>query len=580
MRSLLAHIYALIPSQHRPRILSIVFWLSIGAFLDFFSLATFIPVLLLIVDPVKASSHTWITNLSIFTSVANPAQAAIYLTVAALVFILLKTQIQAWITHRKARYAYAIANDLASSALARYLASSYTQFTNTDYTREMNRVSNLPLTFANNIIIPVGTLLSEGLLTLILLAGVAIYNLQVFGLLVLILIPVAWVYRLKKKKIRGISDQVKTNYPQVLKYTLQAIEGWPEIRAFDKGAFFKKRFDETYSRLTKTFSMDHAAHAGTSRVTELIAACCIGALIIYSLLYQASNRDTIILLSVYAGISFRVIPAVNRIFAGVLQIKSHEYVVGELQGMLAPLHQLHREKAEPLHFSRSLELRNLSFRYHEEDRVLEDITLTIGKGEKVIFLGKSGKGKTTLLLVLMQFLKERSGSIVVDGKPLTDGDIPGWRRLLGYVPQSPYILDATIMENIAFGIPPENIDKSKIEQLIRSLDLEPWIKTLEAGLNTVIGEKGLKVSGGQRQRIAIARALYHDAEILLLDEITNQLDRETEREVVQVLDNLAAQQKTIIFITHRPELWKSVDAMYQIQDGLLKKIAVNETSLN
>jgi len=573
MLNLLADIHKLIPGYYRRRILPVVLLMMAGSLLDFFSLATFLPVLLLIVNPKSTYTYTWIEDLSHFMSVSDPAQIAIYCTMLALAVMLVKTWVQAWIVRRKAAYAYDVANSLASSALTGYLASSYSQFTNTDYSREMNRISNYPLTFANNIIIPLGTLISEGLLTLVLLAGLALYKVKVVILLVIILMPVTWVYRSKRKQIRNISDQIKTVYPTVLKNTLQAVEALPEIKAFHKESFFKRKFDEVYRQLTGTFATDHTTQAAMSRITELVSAGCIGALIIYALLDKRSGQEVIMLLSVFAGISFRIIPSANRIFAGILQIRSHEYVVSELKKMTVGYVQVvELEKASAFTFRQSVEFRDIAFSYDDGQPVLQDVNFTVRRGERVIFVGKSGKGKTTLLLLLLRFLKEKSGQIVVDGKALTDADALAWRRLLGYVPQSPYILDATIMENIAFGVPREDIDTRKVRHLIRSLDLESWLNGLTLGLDTIIGEKGLKISGGQRQRLAIARALYHDAEILLLDEVTNQLDRETEKEIVQVLDHLASQHKTIFFVTHRPELWRSADATYQINNGLVEKI--------
>jgi ABC-type multidrug transport system fused ATPase/permease subunit len=573
MPMLLKSVYKLIPEAQRSSGILVILLLTVGAFLDFFSLATFIPVFLLIVDPARVDTYGWLHSFLKSISISGQGEAIAFLTLAAIFFILVKTGIQSWVTYRKARYAYTLADHLASSALARYLAASYTKFTGADYTGEMNRISNLPLTFANNIIIPAGTLISEGLLTLALLSGVAIYSPGAFAMLMIILAPVSWVYVRKRKKIGVISAKIKTIYPRVLKYVLEAIEGLPEIKAYGKESFFKKRFDNTYHQLTDTFSVDHTTHANTSRNTELIAAACIGSLVLYATWFEKSGPETVMLLGFYAGISFRIIPAINRLFAGVLQIKTHEYVLEELQNMVIPEtdFSLIQENVERLVFSRSLEIKNVSFGYGE-DVILKDVTLTVKKGEKVLLVGKSGIGKTTLLMGLMQFLPSRSGKIMVDGATLTESDSPAWRKLLGYVPQHPYIMDTTIRENIAFGTLPEDIDRAKIDAIIYALDLAPWVKSLTDGVNTVIGEKGLKISGGQRQRLAIARALYHEAEILLLDEVTNQLDRETEREVVRTLDDLAARGKTIIFITHRPELWRSADVVYQISDGVLIRV--------
>jgi len=233
-----------------------------------------------------------------------------------------------------------------------------------------------------------------------------------------------------------------------------------------------------------------------------------------------------------------------------------------------------------LPFNSMIELRNICFRYEEHFLILEDASLTIQKGERVVFTGHSGAGKTSLFLILMRFMNEDSGEILLDGKEIVDLNVVNWRKLIGYVPQNPFILDATIAENIAFGVSAEKIDMTKVSRLIRELNLDSWLINQKHGLNTIIGEKGARISGGQKQRLAIARALYHDAEILLLDEITNQLDKQTEIEVLHALNGLADERKTILLITHRPDLWQSFDTFYELRAGKFLKIIQKEMSSN
>jgi ABC-type multidrug transport system fused ATPase/permease subunit len=177
---------------------------------------------------------------------------------------------------------------------------------------------------------------------------------------------------------------------------------------------------------------------------------------------------------------------------------------------------------------------------------------------------------------MMGFIEAQKGEIKVDGVTIDNGNSSGLLRRIGYVPQSPYILDDTLAENVAFGILKENIDQDKIMALLRSLDLEAWANNLPLKLDTIMGEKGTKLSGGQRQRIAIARALYHDAEILLLDEITNQLDRETEQDVIQILQNLNSLKKSVVLITHKIELWKFFDSVYEVKNKRFEKLHTEE----
>ena len=216
-------------------------------------------------------------------------------------------------------------------------------------------------------------------------------------------------------------------------------------------------------------------------------------------------------------------------------------------------------------FERSIELKNISFQYQEGSNVLNDASLVIHKGQKVALIGKSGSGKTTILLILLQFLKPNSGKIILDG--IEQGDSITFRNIFSYVSQSPYIMDGSIAENIAFGLTNGEINSEKIHRIIKDLDLEPMIRSFPGGLTTQIGEKGIKLSGGQRQRIAIARALYSDAEVLLFDEITNQLDKQTEKEIVNTLIKVAHQKRTILMITHHEHLLNEFDTVFSLEAG-------------
>lgn len=572
-KNLLQHALGLIPRHQRKSGVLLILLLTLNALLDLFSLASFLPLIMIIIRPQQLSGDSLLHTLYRSSPFSDPVQFAIALTVIAIAFIFIKSAVSNRITLRKATYAYGAANQIAAGALSRYLSIPYNMFSQIDHTREMNRIATLPLTFANNFIIPAGTIISEALITLLLLAALIFYDTRLVFFLMLVLIPFGMLYRMKRQKIRHSSEQVKQTYPLLLKQTLQAVEGLPEIRAFGKEKFFWKKFTDAFEKVGTLFSRDHVLHTGTSRVTESVAALCIGVLIIYVLVTRKAADEAVLLLSIYAGVSFRVMPSVNRIFAAVLQIRTHEYVAEELiqMGTLPHEQAFPGEQGSRVAFNEKIALHNVTFGHEAHHALLKNASLTIHKGEKVILLGRSGSGKTTLFLLLMRFLKERSGQLLLDGEVMEDAHTPGLRKLMGYVSQNPYVLDASVLENIAFGVPAADIDVNKVKQLVRDLDLDSWVESLPEGIHTGIGEKGVKISGGQRQRLAIARALYHDAEILLLDEITSQLDRETEHEVMQAILRMESKHKTIVLITHRPELWTSFDRVYELKDGRFSK---------
>lgn len=562
----------LVPSEHKRGAFVLILFLVIGSILDLFSLASFIPIVVLAINTTQILPYSFLNKIQTFTGLDNPVHFGIALTLLAISLTLLKSKISTWVIFYKAKYAYGIASDLASQALANFFQIPFKDFSDIDYTKEMNRITNLPLTFANNFIIPLGTIISEGVILIGLVISISIFNFPLFVFLVTMVSPLILLYIIKQKKIQSISEKLKKIYPKLLKYCLQAIEGLPEVRTFRKEHFFKKRFSQAYKDLGKTFATDHATHISSSRATEIVVAICIGTMIVYILLTESSSQESILLLTLYAAASFRMMPSVNRIFAAGLQIRTHEYAVNELIEMACRETELYEGIDQALFFDDKIEVRDLSFCYMDQPYILKNLSLTIQKGEKVLLIGKSGIGKSTFLMLLMQFLNKHEGDILVDSKKITPHNRVSWQKLVGYVPQVPYILDASVLENIAFGIDVENIDVDKIKRIINDLDLKTWISNLPNGLNTIIGEKGAKISGGQRQRLAIARALYHDAEILLLDEITNQLDKGTELEIMRALENLSIENKTIILITHRPELWKFFDSIYELNDGTFEKI--------
>jgi ATP-binding cassette, subfamily B, bacterial PglK len=552
----------------------VIVLMVLSALLDFFSLASFLPLFVLLVNPGFISTNKYAALLYDTFGFSSPAWFIGLLAIMVLILTLLKNVIALWITRSKAAYTFTLGSHLSSRMLSKYMAISYLRFTQLDFSKELNRIANLPIAFANNVIMPIGTLISEGLVFMLLLFCIVLYDIKVFAFLCVILVPAGLLYRMKRKSIKETSLDLKEKWPLTLKYALQVVEGLSEIRVFGKGTFFKHRFNTISEGLAKTFVRDHTTQSGTSRLTEIIAAFIVCSLIVYSLLLNQNYQQTILLLGVYAGASFRIIPSLNRILNASLQIKTHEYLFHELEELSNPEPADFAMPKSAVAFNDKIELCDISFCYPGGPTVLEHVSFTVRKGEKIALVGRSGSGKTTLLLILLRFLPNHSGKILLDGKEIWAENYPALRPIFSYVPQSPYMVDGSILENIAFGVPGANIDHEKIRQLIHDLDLDEIINHLPDGLATQIGERGIKLSGGQRQRIAIARALYADAEVLLLDEITNQLDAQTEQEIVKTLEKVAQQKTTIVMITHHNDLLKHFDQVLKIENGILSELNV------
>jgi len=264
-----------------------------------------------------------------------------------------------------------------------------------------------------------------------------------------------------------------------------------------------------------------------------------------------------------------MMPELGKLYQSATAIQSGiaavDTVYADLIGDSAPIP---REMPAPLGLKQALELTGVSYRYpNAEQAGVTDISLTIRPGEKIGIVGSTGAGKTTLADIVLGLLRPQSGQLVADGIPVTDSNLQAWQQTVGYVPQEIFLTDANVAENIALGIPPDQIDMDRVTRAARIARVDAFIcEDLPMGYDTTVGERGVRLSGGQRQRIGIARALYHDADLIVFDEATSALDNLTEAEVMAAIDALPG-DKTVLMIAHRLSTVKRCDRIVVMERG-------------
>ena len=276
-------------------------------------------------------------------------------------------------------------------------------------------------------------------------------------------------------------------------------------------------------------------------------------------------------ISVFAVAAFRMLPSANRIAEYLSRIMFSKAAIDAIYHDLKEIDRLMEsmktiKDTEKILFQKEIRVDNITFSYpNTEKHVFSHASLTIPKNKSVAFIGPSGQGKTTLADIILGLLEPQEGSVLVDGTDIRRG-MHAWNKKLGYIPQTISLLDASIRDNILFGIEKEKVNEERLQEAIKEAQLKEFIDTLEEGLDTVIGEGGVRLSGGQRQRIGIARALYHNPEVLVLDEATSALDNDTEAAVMEAIDYLAG-SKTLIIIAHRLSTIQNCDLVYKIEEG-------------
>ena len=312
---------------------------------------------------------------------------------------------------------------------------------------------------------------------------------------------------------------------------------------------------------------------------ELLAVIGLSILVV-TMVMQGDNSGTLFAtLAVFAAAAFRMLPSVNKIITAIQRVRYSLPVINILHEELVGFDECQtKNNNKTLLFKDSLNLESVTYKYPlTEDKALSGVNISIPVGTSVGFIGGSGAGKSTIVDIILGLLTPVKGRVLVDGIDIQE-NLRSWQNNIGYVPQSIYLTDDSLRRNIAFGIANEDIDELALNRAIKAAQLNEFVNSLENGLDSVVGERGIRISGGQRQRIGIARALYHDPEVLVLDEATSSLDVATETKIMEAVNTFKG-KKTIIIVAHRLSTVENCNLIYHIKKGKIVKEGLPDSIL-
>lgn len=375
-------------------------------------------------------------------------------------------------------------------------------------------------------------------------------------------------HRLTKNKLLFWGEMRQFHAGLTNQHLLQGLSGVKDVKLIGREQEFLNEFSKHNDAYAKIRVKVDTLGLIPRYYLELLAVVGLAVLIILMIFQNKPLNQLLPTLGVFVAAAFRMIPSVNRMMTSIQQIKHAQPVINVLfdEFKLIEQNNLLGKPTEEIHFSNQISIENLNFKYPGSDlKALKNISIQINKGESVGIIGKSGSGKSTLVDLMLGLLTPDSGHIKIDCKNIELG-IRSWQSQIGYVPQAIYLTDDTLKNNVAFGIPSEHIDEDAIKNAIRAAQLDEFIADLPLGLDTVVGERGVRLSGGQRQRIGIARALYSNPNILVLDEATSALDSATEKFVMDAVEALHG-EKTIVIIAHRLSTLVNCDRIYKLDQG-------------
>ena len=461
--------------------------------------------------------------------------------------------------------------EIESSLFEYYLRRDYLFHLETTSSKLLNNIFELVKRIASFVIFPLMIIISKILFILPLFFGLLVFKTQItfFAMLIFAGLYVL-IFQLFRKKMKFLGElQTKVTED---KFTIlnQGFGGIKEVKILNKFNFFKKYYDLLYNQLVSIQVEKDIVGRFPKYLIELIVISASIFLILYFSNNLQFNFNAIIInLSFFLIIAYKIIPALQQVYYNANIVKNNLPAVSKLSKDLSNSKKVISLNKSNQIFKNfvSLEVKDLFFKYKSsKNKVLNRINLKILNGQKIAITGLSGSGKTTLINILLGIINLNKGKIIINEKILKKDDILSWQKLIGFVSQSIFLTERSIKENIAFGIPKNKIDNTKIKNLIKICNLDKVVKNLPKKENTLIGERGAKFSGGQQQRLGIARALYTDPSVIILDEATNALDLKTENEILKSILKFK-KNITIIMISHRLELIKKFDKILFLDKG-------------
>jgi ABC-type multidrug transport system fused ATPase/permease subunit len=352
----------------------------------------------------------------------------------------------------------------------------------------------------------------------------------------------------------------------LLQHLQQGFGGVKDVKILGTEEYFASQYGENLLKNSEVVRRFSIAQTLPRFGLEILTIIGLAVLVSTMVLLDSERPEILPVLGLFGAAAFRLLPAVNRLISNFQIINVSRPQVNEVFEDLDLPDQLNHKNSDRSTLTSAISIVDISFSYAESlKNVVSGVSVKIGRGEAVGLIGSSGSGKSTLVDILLGLLEPNSGKVLVDGSDIHD-DLRGWQDQIGYVPQSIFLTDDTLRRNVAFGLPKDKIDDDAVRSAIRSAQLEEFVASLPEGMETVVGERGVRLSGGQRQRIGIARALYNNPDVLVLDEATSSLDTETEHGVMQAVQALQG-DKTVIIVAHRLSTVEYCDRLYRLENA-------------
>lgn len=581
----LKELFLLLDPDQRRKLLQLQLLVILMAFAELASVVSVGPFMSLVADPAILKGDGILASVYSLTGLTEPRSFMFWLGIGVLVMLALAATISIFTVWRLSIYGAQVGAQIGTRLYSYYMYQTWLFHASGSSSQLTNKIAQEATRLSNGVISPFMQLNSRLMLVLLMSLALVIYNptvaligVSVFSASYLL------IFKFIRSRIVRNGRTVTKAQKQRFKMMGEGFGGIKDVMLLGRQETFVTRFTNASNQMADAHGKNRVMAQTPRYIMELVAFGTIIFLILHLLSSHAGDVGTVLpILSVYALAGMKLLPAFQQVYASFSEIKgnlaafeelrkdlfesSSGYDLGRNESAKPQKDPIENNKREVWKAQQGVEFKNVTFTYPgKETPALNNLSLTVPVNQVIGLVGASGSGKSTAIDMLLGLISPNSGQVLIDGKPLTDQSKREWQNGIGFVPQSIFLSDSSIAENIAFGIPSESINIEKVEKAASLAHLDELLEELPDGLQTRVGERGVQLSGGQRQRIGIARALYDDADILVMDEATSALDGITEKYIMDAIHNLSG-KKTIVMIAHRITTVKACNKILLMESG-------------
>ena len=561
-------------TKDKIKIVLLTIIILIGSMLELLAISLFSPFIDGIVDQNTMMESTIMVYIYHFFSFKKYEYFVALLAVSIIAVYIIKNVYIIIEKNTIYKFAYRIQRTISTKLLKSYMEEPYTFHLNKNIAVLQRSMQEDTDQFAKAIL-HFMEMAAEACVCIVLGVYLFIVSKSITVVIVGLLLVCLGIFSyINKKYSRKWGEQGQEYKAKIYQWMNQSLSGIKDIKILDRSETFIKNYDNYMKKYVRVLRLNRLIGIMPKYIIEMVCMTgLLSAVLVKMFFGQKELSEFVPQLAIFAVAAFRLLPSVGRINEHLSAVIFATPSIDLIYHDLKEIEDLHVEeivKDEDWHFKKEIEVKRVTYAYPEgEGNVIENACFHIRKGETVAFVGSSGAGKSTIVDILLGLLPPQQGKILVDGMDVYK-NLRTWQKEIGYIPQTIYLSDDSIRNNVAFGIEEENIDEQAVIAALKQAQLYDFVDTLPEGLDTCVGDRGIRLSGGQRQRIGIARALYHKPEILVLDEATSALDNDTEAAVMEAIDSLKG-QKTIIIIAHRLTTIKNADTVYEVKDGKVEQ---------